>query len=327
MPTDTTRPDGRERSGLPVFLLAVAVAVVLTGLGIQFGLRSLAEARESRRADLAERQRRTSLEQGLLFVARTARPIDTLEPLAPMWEGVGATELKLQKQTIAMPVLEQATVETVRVQALTDGALIAWRLSWDDPTPDANVDTGRFSDAVAIQFPLGRNAPFTMGDHRTAVSILHWKALWQKDVDEHFQDVQDLHPNYWADLYWFADGSAPYRVPGSFSDPRSHTWFVAYQAGNPMSDFHRTRPVEELAATGYGTLTPQAESVTSGRGVWVEGTWHVVFARPARTDDPQDYQFWPGDRGSLGVAVWDGAGDNVGGRKHWTNWADFEVSY
>ena len=57
-----------------------------------------------------------------------------------------------------------------------------------------------------------------MGGRNLPVEILHWKGIWQKDLDEHFQDVQDLHPNYWTDLYWFARGTFPYRVPEAFAD-------------------------------------------------------------------------------------------------------------
>ena len=201
-----------------------------------------------------------------------------------------------------------------------------WRLAWPDETRDINVDSGRFTDAAALQFPMTSGAAHTMGDDRHAVHILHWKALWQHDLDEHFQDVQDLHPNYWTDLYWFADGPAPNRVPDDFSDPRSHAWFAAYQAGNPLADFHRERPVEELSATGFGSLTSQAESVTDGRGVWQDGRWYVTFVRPLRTDDPLDYQFSRGGTGTVGVAVWNGSDGNVGGRKQWGNWIEFAVS-
>lgn len=327
MSTDTTRPETKERGGLIELLVAIAVTAVVVVVGLVAAQRQLDASIEGSRRQLAARQQAESAELGLLFIARTTESLAELDPLSAVWDDTPAAELKLQKQTIAMPMLEQTTVDNVRVQALTDGRLIAWRLEWKDPTHDANVDSGRFSDAVALQFPLEPLAPHTMGDHRHPVSILHWKALWQKDVDEHFQDVQDLHPNYWADLYWFAGGTAPQRVPDDFGDPRSHTWFVAYQAGNPMADFERKLPVEELAAIGFGTLTPQAESLTTGRGVWSDGSWHVVFVRPAQTSDAMDYQFWAGDRGSIGVAVWDGAGGNVGGRKHWTNWTDFTVSH
>jgi hypothetical protein len=187
------------------------------------------------------------------------------------------------------------------------------------------VETGRFTDAVAIQFPLTSNASFMMGAHGQRVQILHWKAIWQKDVDEHFQDVQDLHPNYWADLYWFAEGPAPYRVPDSFHRPESRAWFPAHQAGNPMSVFDQTQPVEELVAEGFGTLTHQGQSNSVGEAEWRNGVWTVVVRRPLRTDDPLDYQFFAGTHGQVAIAIWNGSSGNVGGRKHHSDWVEFEL--
>jgi hypothetical protein len=228
-------------------------------------------------------------------------------------------------QAITMPALREASVSGVQVQALSDGARIFWRLSWTDPSRDATIDASRFSDAVALQFPVSPDAAFTMGGPQSRVQILQWKAIWQDDVDDHYQDVQDLHPNYWADLYWFATGAFPYPVPAAFQDTTAKQWFVAYSAGNPMANFDRTEPVDELVAEGFGTLTAQERRVTTGRGVWRDGRWAVVFARPLTSDDPLDYQFHLGARGTVAVAVWEGSAGNVGGRKHWSNWVPFEV--
>jgi DMSO reductase family type II enzyme heme b subunit len=92
-----------------------------------------------------------------------------------------------------------------------------------------------------------------------------------------------------------------------------------------MANFDRTEPVDELVAEGFGTLTAQERRVTTGRGVWRDGRWAVVFARPLTSDDPLDYQFHLGARGTVAVAVWEGSAGNVGGRKHWSNWVPFEV--
>ena len=262
---------------------------------------------------------------GTLVVIKTEGLALPLDPASAQWDEAPTLDVEVLPQTIAAPVLETATIKNVRIQSLSDDQWIAWRLGWDDPTQDMNVDAGRFCDAVAIQLPLTRYAQYTMGDKNTKVQILHWKALWQKDIDEQFQDVQDLHPNYWTDMYWFAEGEFPYRVPGAFSDPVSRQWFAAEQARNPVSQFGRKQPTEELIAAGYGTLTTQPVSVTVGRGAWTSGRWTVVFARPKHTDDPADYQFGAGGQKVLSLAVWDGSAGNSGGRKHWSNWIPFEV--
>ncbi len=198
-------------------------------------------------------------------------------------------------------------------------------MSWDDHSPDGNVDVSRFSDGVAIGFPIDPNASPMMGNADGRVQILYWKALWQKDIDAGFQDVQDLHPNYWSDLYWFAEGEFPFPVPEAFSNPESLQWFIAHQAGNPVAAFSRSQPVEELVAEGWGTLTHQPQSATEGKGAWVRDTWAVVFTRPLSTDDPLDYAIEPGKSGQIVLAVWQGHDGNVGGRKHWSAWTPFEV--
>lgn len=248
------------------------------------------------------------------------------DPMAAEWQQAPAKEIAVSPQQVTTPSLAKASVEKLSVQGLSDGKTIAWRIAWADKAPDFNVDVGRFSDAVAIEFPLTQDASPMMG-HRGGgkVQIIQWKALWQKDIDQHFQDVQDVHPNYWSDLYWFAEGPAPYRVPDSFKNPVSRQWFIANQAGNPVAVFTRSQPAQELVAEGWGTLTAKPASVTTAKGVWADGHWNVMFARPLTTEDPNDYQF-KGDKGQVAFAVWEGGDSNVGGRKQWSNnWVAYQI--
>lgn len=251
--------------------------------------------------------------------------LDADSPYAEQWRQAPWFEVPLIPQQMAMPMQKQGEIASVKVQGLYDGRDIAWRVSWPDKTVNGNVDTGRFSDAVAIGFPLDEGAPPTMGGPNMRVQILYWKALWQKDIDVGFQDVQDLHPNYWADLYWFAEGQFPYPVPGAFQHPASRQWFIAHQAGNPMAAFSRTQPVEELVAEGWSTLTHQPHSASSGRGAWARDGWAVVFKRPLKTTDPLDYTFTPGGAGQIVFAAWQGEADQRGGRKQWSNWVEFQL--
>jgi len=309
-------------------LVGAAATLVLTVFLLGTGLAAADRHRLSiKRAALESRREARKAElvaQGILTIAH-AGEILRLDPFSDTWAKAPAIDVPVLPQTLAMPTLGAASVSTVRVQALRDDTAIQWRISWADSSRDAAIDVARFSDAAALQFPMSREAPFTMGGPKARVQILQWKAIWQDDVDDHYQDVQDLHPNYWADLYWFATGAFPFPIAAAFADPVAQQWFVAYSAGNPMSDFHRSRPVDELMAEGFGTLTVQPEQASSGRGVWKDGQWAVVFARPLESLDPLDYQFRPGRPGSVGIAIWEGAAGNVGGRKHWSNWIPFEV--
>lgn len=310
-----------DRGAFLAWMAAVALGVLLVAGG-------LALARRDHRADDARReseQLSALRREGYLVVERVGTLASVPDPLDAAWDAAAPRTVAVRPQAVTMPVLEDTSVTSVELQALTDGERIAWRIRWADPEPDENVDAGRFCDAAALQFPLVPDASFMMGGPGMRVQILHWKALWQKDHDVHFQDVQDVHPNYWTDLYWFATGAFPYPIHESFRDPRSHAWLVAYRSGNPMADFLRAQPVEELLAEGFGTLTHQPESAAAARGVWRDGRWQVTFVRPLATQDPSDAQLYRGGRGQLAVAVWQGSAGNVGGRKHYSEWLPFVV--
>ncbi len=247
------------------------------------------------------------------------------DPSAPQWDEATSLEVPVKPQNLAMPMLTTASVRTVRVDALHDGHMIGWRLTWKDKAPDLNLETARFCDAAALQFAVGENASFMMGGPDQPVHILHWKALWQNDIENGYQDVQDLHPNYWTDLYWFASGEFPFPIPEAFEDPVSRQWFPAQVAGNPLAIWDRTQPIEELSAESYGTLTHQRQQAAIGGGAWHDGYWSLVIARPLSTQDSADFQFWPGVTGRMGIAIWEGAGGNVGGRKNYSDWIEFKV--
>ena len=248
-----------------------------------------------------------------------------LDPSSPVWGSAPLTSVPLQRQDQTMPELEEATVLAIDVQAFTNGRQIAWKLSWRDADANYHLDTDLFCDAVGLQFPLVANADYKMGLVDFPVQIIQWKAIWQKDIDEHFQDVQDLHPNYWADLYWFAEGEFPYPVPDAFQRTESLDWFVAYRAGNPMAELYREHPVQEMIAEGFGTLTNQPLVASVAHGTWTNGRWEVTIARPMETSDTGDFQFTPGTRDVVAFAVWEGGVHNVGARKQHSQWIIFEV--
>jgi len=311
-----------------MFLTGITITIVFVGGGITFALMGQQHVERTVQHD----QRQRMIDAGVLLIEPAEAALTQPDPFAEVWGAAVEQTVTLLPQNLAMPSIGSVSVPEVRVRAVTDGERIAFRLSWPDQTQDANVETDRFTDAAAMQFPLHPQASFMMGGPNMPVQIVHWKALWQKDIDEHFQDVQDLHPNYWADFYWFAEPTdqhpsegTPYRVPDSFTDPYSHQWFPAKEAGNPMSVFHRTQPVEETTAEGFGSLATQDHAVTEARGVWRDGRWYLVLMRPLQTDDGEDYQFHPNVRGRFGVAIWEGGSENVGGRKQYSDWVPFEI--
>ena len=114
-------------------------------------------------------------------------------------------------------------VSIVHVQSIHNLNQIAFRLQWKDKTPDtANSGAGFFMDAVALQFSaLSKfgSIYYGMGERKKPVNIWHWKA-------DSFQKVD------------------------------SQSLFINKRvAVNPFGE----KPVEEMNASGFGTLTVQSQ--------------------------------------------------------------------
>ncbi len=268
----------------------------------------------------------TELPPPEIKLTRVTTAPTTDDPFDPFWDKIAVAEVTLLPQQVAQPVLDTGTVSKLGVQAVRDNQRYVWRLTWDQPKIADTSDVGEFTDAVAMQFPLSDGAPYTMGGPKMPVRMLHWKATWQKDVDEGFQDWAKTHPNSDADLYWFAGGEPPYTMDKSFNDPISKQWLIAASAGNPMANFSRKSPVEELTAHGFGSATHIGQTPSRGRGAWKDGMWVVVIDRSIDSTDPLVARFNENPTQQLvAFAVWDGNAANRGGRKNITNWTPMRI--
>lgn len=228
------------------------------------------------------------------------------EPMGSPWNEVEKTTVILFPQNITTPSIYQTTVGALEAKAIHNGKWVAVLLSWDDPTKDFHLSLDHFSDACAIQFPLKeaeKTSPF-MGNKDAPVEILHWKAIWQNDIEAGFQKVTDLYPNTWVDTYRFGKN-------------------VARDAKNPVSQMERKVPVEELMAAGFGTLTSQSLQDSSGWGVWKDGKWFVVLTHKMKTRDKHDPVLRPGEKTSIAFALWEGGHKNGGARKNYAPWVPF----
>ena len=242
-----------------------------------------------------------------------------LDPDNAAWGRQMDVTVDVLPQQITFPTLKEAAVKKLNVRALADKQWLGLRLEWEDATVDEMLETDKFTDAVAAEFPLGdatKTNPM-MGDPQNPVYIVHWKAAWQRDIDKGRADVQDLHPAYWADPYPFVAGGHPYPVQESFESANSRRYLPGVAAGNPVSKISRTWPVEELQAEGFGSLADHRFQDARGKGAWANGKWRVVLLLPRETADPANPQFAAKSSTSMALAVWEGKSKNVGGRKHW----------
>lgn len=197
----------------------------------------------------------------------TSKKIDSL-PENPVWNEVESVSVKL------MALQSQSGFPSVlNIQSLRDNGKIAFRLQWQDETPEtAKSGAAFYLDAVALQFavqPLSNfeSIYYGMGERKKAVNIWHWKA-------DSFQTVEG----------------------------RKETW------DNLALDPFRENSIEEINASGFGTLTVQSieDQQVTGQGEWRNGKWTVVFVRDLKTASPFDVQFPESGQVLVAFALWDG---------------------
>ena len=231
-----------------------------------------------------------------------------------IWERVPQHPAKLLLQDMVEPRLMQASTSFVRVQSVTDGRKIAFRLTWNDPTMDDVPGPGRFGDACAVQLPAstGPDVPAPqMGEQGKPVEITYWSAIFQAIVNGRKDDIQAIYPRAKVDHYPF---EAPSLKPGSAEQQAMASRYApARSLGNPMAG-PRTVPVQDLLAEGPGTTRPAEKSLSSGSGKYSGGGWSVLLVRPL----PSGTQ--PGGRTQVAFAVWEGSHQEGGSRKMRSPW-------
>jgi len=247
---------------------------------------------------------------------RAALPAD---PADPAWQGAPAFEAPLLLQDMVEPRQLEASTSSLRVLALSDGSRIAFRLEWDDATRDDELRPGGFSDACAVQLPaqVAVDVPAPqMGEGGKPVEITFWRASWQATVDGRSDALQELYPGAAIDHYPFE--AAPLEASADRQREMVALYAPARALGNSMAGA-RENAVQELVATGPGTLSEGASRRADGRGVRTSSGWAVVISRelpPGLT---------PGAAAQVAFAVWEGSHQEVGARKMRTAWVPLSL--
>jgi hypothetical protein len=241
------------------------------------------------------------------------------DPGDAAWRGAPVYAAALVLQDMVEPRLLEPSTDKVQVRALTDGKTIAFRLEWLDPTVDDLPGLGRFSDACAVQLPVGTQADVPapqMGEPQRPVEIIYWRAFWQSMVDGREDSIKALFPNATIDHYPFEAASLQ---PGSEAQKEMALRYApARELGNEMAG-PRKQPVQDLMAEGPGSIRPAPETRSAGRGTRTDQGWSVVLSRPL----PKGLD--PGSRTQVAFAVWQGAHQEVGARKMRSVWVPLLV--
>lgn len=292
MRTLKTRLEVARRSGLGLVAATVAVAGILTVTGTR-----LAASQEP-----------------VLVALKTADEVPVREPWDPFWDEVPALDVALSAQQSVPPMGGRRL--TITARAVNDGENVYVEVEWPDPQADRSVGaTEDFTDAVAVQFPASgatQVPAFCMGDPTASVNIWQWRAAWQADIVRGFQgDEGTLHPDGYVDMYPFEGDD---------------TFLTGRAAGNPFSVLERTSPVDNLVATGNGSLTADPTPRVEGWGQWRDGVWRVVFARPLTVGREGNVELAEDDYTDVAFAVWDGQAEERNGRKSVASFVALDVS-
>lgn len=265
-------------------------------------------------------QERARLKSTQIAARKISGEIET-NPFAGQWAAV-------KPVFIALTPLwwRDERIEGVDVKVLHNGEKIAFYLKWADPEPDDNiVKVQSFSDGAALQFSTEQDPPFFgMGDGQSPVYIWHWKSAWEKRGDKR-EDIETEYPHTGIDLYPSQKDYQPGDRAGSekskikFHDPN---FITGWGAGNPVSNPGKEESVEEAAAGGLGSYTTQMPKIekVDVRGVWVNGSWHVIFVRSLKSSEKGSLQFRPGEKASAAFALWDGSKKDRNGQKMVSIW-------
>jgi hypothetical protein len=228
-----------------------------------------------------------------------------------LWDQAPEAEIPLSGQNITPPFNISSTIDTIKTRSIHNGSWVAFRMEWEDNTMNEGGGSDDYRDSVALQFPINGGEPFVcMGFVDAEVNILHWRADFQRVIEDGPLSINDIFPDAKVNIYNQADDIA---------------FKPAIAVGNPIASDEKPSAVEDLIATGFGTLEAQEVVHTTGWGEWDGSKWSVVIARPLQTHDEQDTQFELGSETPVALAVWNGEEKDVNGKKSVSAWVNVAV--
>lgn len=205
-----------------------------------------------------------------------------------------ADQLWNERPTERIPLIPQrfvapnggGGVKWIDVKSFYTTKDVFFLLTWEDKTESAKLAaSGKFTDACAIEFPFKEGSmpsPF-MGEKGNPVNIWMWRAVAK---------AAPRYPVAYSDFY--RQGSIDEKL--AFPD----------------------KPVQNLLAEGFGSLSLSAVQDVAGSGLWKDGKWSVVIKR--RLSSKGGSMFRQGLALPVAFAVWDGDNAERDGAKSVSIW-------
>jgi hypothetical protein len=227
--------------------------------------------------------------------------------------------VELGPQNLVTPQKLVPALTALKVRALHDDDVVAFRLEWSDPdADDLTVRVDDFRDACAVLLAPGAavEAMRTMGSVDTPATLLHWKADWQRDVDQGRQGLEAVYPNRTADAYPPLWNVSPADVGiAAYQEAGATEWLPGVHVDNPISLGGRISPVEKAIAHGFSTTATAPTQDARGRGVRTATGWRVVLSKSLSATDEGETEVRSFTTLTCAFAVWSGSAHDAGSRK------------
>ena len=254
---------------------------------------------------------------GKVVVTRVGRVPDG--PDGDEWDESPFAEVEMDAQIMVLPYRTEPLTRAIQVRAIHDGETIGLRLDWDDDvTHSDTIPCDGFRDACAVLLAPGEGDETVrvMGSTTQAATLLHWKADWQRDMEEGgVRGVRDAFPNMSVDVYpplMVAPGEV---TPAAYQESGATMWLPGMHVGNPMSAPTRETCVEKILAQGPGSVTTTTTQNARGWGERRDSGWRVALLRPLEAVDEGEVDLVPGQVHTCAFAIWSGGEGDSGGRK------------
>jgi len=245
------------------------------------------------------------------------------DPDSPVWRDVFSSNIQLADQSIVKPFKTDIPKDPVNVRAVYDSEWIGFLLEWKDASADKRaIKVREFRDACAVLLAKHPAPPETrfMGTKDIPATIIHWKADWQVDVEEGFQDLEKAFPNVSADVYPPMKEAVKDGKPPKTEDypEQARIKLAGWAIGNPLSQPRKEVPVEKIVAIGPGTIATAPTQDVQGWGKWKNGVWRVVLAKKLKASDGAngEIDLAPGNMYTAAFTIWYGDQGDRGARKN-----------
>ncbi len=225
-------------------------------------------------------ERRPEVHEVIRAERRETLPRDAADPA---WSELPAFYLPLLGQIIQAPRQFAATVDGVWAQAAHDGAELALRISWDDPSDSPDPA---------------------------------WQEWQEKVAATVFADEEPIPTEPLPDLL-------AVQFPASPSGGRGRPYFLMGEPGSPVYLWlwHSRRGAVEGRATGLGTAEAiDSGARLAASAAWEAGRWRVVFRRPLAAGEGDAPSFAEGEPIPVAFFAWDGSNGETGSRGAVSGW-------